>query len=99
VLLVKGQIAQLNLPRNQILSDSFREAGPSRGKHRRREFLRSGSLRRSSSKKLKMQLTLLTAGICSVPGTFSTAKRLPSGCKSKLGLPSPRSVNWPGDQS
>src|SRR6266852_5435186 len=40
-----------------------------------------GNLRRSSSKKLKMKLTLFTAGACSVPA-FSTAKRFPSGCRS-----------------
>src|SRR5216684_207468 len=58
-----------------------------------------GNLRRSSSKKLKMKLTLFTAEFCSVPEVFSTAKRLPSGCRSKAEVPSPGSLNWPGDQS
>src|SRR3989304_2640335 len=71
---------------------------------RRPQFVPGGSLRRSSSKKLKMKLTLFTAAVSSAPGAFNTAKRLPSGCKSKLEMPPPRvaedgSVNWPGDQS
>jgi hypothetical protein len=55
-----------------------------RWKQKGRQFLPDGSLRRSSSKKLKMKLTLFTAAVCSVPGAFNTAKRLPSGCRSKL---------------
>src|SRR2546425_953075 len=43
-----------------------------------------GNLLRSSSKKLKMKLTLFAAAACSVPGAFNTAKRLPSGYRSKL---------------
>jgi hypothetical protein len=47
-------------------------------------YLPTGTLRRTSSKKLKMKLTLFTAAVCSVPGAFNTAMRLPSGCRSKL---------------
>src|SRR5215469_2264439 len=61
-------------------------------------LLSDGNFRRSTSKKSKIKLTLLFGlGWLSVPGAFSTAKRLPSGCTSKLGK-TPRSVNWPGDQ-
>src|SRR5215469_1776652 len=58
-----------------------------------------GNFRRSTSKKLKIKLTLLFGpDWLSESGAFSTAKRLPSGCTSKLGK-TPRSVNWPGDHS
>src|SRR5215469_15779523 len=57
------------------------------------------NFRRSTSKKLKIKLTLLFGpDWLSVSGAFSTAKRLPSGCTSKLGK-TPTSVNWPADQS
>src|SRR5216684_1036897 len=71
---------------------------------RRRQFLPGGTLRRISSKKLKMKLTLLTALASpatesfSTAESFSTTKRLPSGCTSKFEA-GPRLVNWPGDQS
>jgi PIN domain nuclease of toxin-antitoxin system len=48
--------------------------------------------------KLKMKLTLSTLRTSPVLGAFSTAKRLPSGCRSKF-EENPRLVNWPGDQS
>src|SRR5882762_4420857 len=65
---------------------------------RRRQFLPGGTLLRSSSKKLKMKQTLLTALASPATESFSTAKRLPSGCTSKFEY-GPRPVNWPGDQS
>jgi hypothetical protein len=64
------------LLQDEILLDGLAD----RGDH----FVPGGSLRRSSSKKLKMKLTLFTAAFCSAPGAFNTAKRLPSGCRSKL---------------
>src|ERR1700682_1889310 len=64
-----------------------------------RQFLPGGTLRRSSSKKSRMKLTLLTGEVSPVEaGAFNTAKRLPSGCTSKFEY-GPRPVNWPGDQS
>src|SRR5216683_1763080 len=59
---------------------------------RRRQFLPGGTLRRSSSKKLKMKLTLLTALASpatesfSTAESFSTTKSLPSGCTSKCAV-------------
>src|SRR6266849_4124661 len=94
---VFGFIDHTHAPRHRVAPgcDRARWFGRSCGGH----FAPCGKLRRSSSKKLKMKLTLFTAAVCSVTGAFNTAKRLPSGCRPKLGLPSPRSVNWPGDQS
>ena len=44
-----------------------------------RQFFPVGTLRRSSSKKLKMNVTLCAVAVSPAPGAFSTAKRLPSG--------------------
>src|ERR1051325_6623489 len=57
----------------------------------------AGSLRPSSSKKLKKKVTLLIGAVLT-PVDFNTATRLPSGCKSKVVF-GPRVRNWPGDQS
>src|SRR5215469_5646697 len=83
-------LAKVKLPRNSVR----------RGRRIAviNHLLSVGNFRRSTSKKSKIKLTLLFGlGWLSVPGAFSTAKRLPSGCTSKLGK-TPRSVNWPGDQ-
>jgi hypothetical protein len=50
-------------------------------------------------KQFSTMLTLFIVAVRFVSGTFNTAKRLPSGCKSKLETPPGKSVNWPGDQS
>src|ERR1700675_1524648 len=78
---VLGPIQHSHAAATQLLQDAI--LGDGLADHGGVHFP-GGSLRRSSSKKLKMKLTLFTAAVCSVPGAFSTAKRLPSGCRSKL---------------
>src|ERR1700730_1459927 len=96
VLMVRwAVIDRLNFPERLIGSYSRHSEA---GRRKQLQFLLGGSLRRSSSKKLKMKLSLFSAGLRSVSGAFSTAKRLPSGCKSKLNS-ALWLVNWPGDQS
>src|SRR6266850_6311996 len=92
---------------NRLMSSTYQMDLAVSGEGRKRtrhQFLPGGTLRRSSSKKFKMKLTLLTALASpatesfSTAESFSTTKRLPSGCTSKFEAP-PRLVNWPGDQS
>src|ERR1700676_472791 len=67
------------------------------GKRTRSQFP-DGTLRRSSSKKLKMKLTLVTAEVGPASGALRTATRLPSGCTSYPVNCKPRIEKRPGDQ-
>src|ERR1700730_3625458 len=62
------------------------------------QFFPAGTLRRSSSTKLKKKVTLLTGAFSTPLGAFNTTSRLPSGCKSKVEV-GPPLPNWLGDQS
>src|SRR6266478_8105314 len=69
----------LSEPVSDCLTNRELIASGKGGKRTRRQFFPVGTLRRSSSKKLKINVTLFTSVPSPGPGVFTTAKRLPSG--------------------